>query len=171
MHEEGPPRCLKSWSPHEGKPLSSLLWLDDHTNPSPDSRFWKFVITGCTANSELKVWCSSSWTCLQTIKFKRPESDEDLGVRLKAVLDPTAQFLVLSDIDARLIFVLNIVQTETRAEVISVGEFASPTAAAARPRAAMPAKFAAVACGLGGDVQPSGIALLLTQDNFLRAEK
>ena len=128
MHEEGPPRCLKSWSPHEGKPLSSLLWLDDHTNPSPDSRFWKFVITGCTANSELKVWCSSSWTCLQTIKFKRPESDEDLGVRLKAVLDPTAQFLVLSDIDARLIFVLNIVQTETRAEVISVGEFASPTA-------------------------------------------
>ena len=130
-HEEGPPRCLKSWSPHgEGAQLSCLLWLDDHTSSSPDTRFWKFVITGCNYNSELKVWCSSSWTCLQTIKFQRPQASEPecSGLKLKAVLDPTAQFLILSDIDAMLLYVLNINQTEERAQVVSVGEFASPAA-------------------------------------------
>ena len=124
-HEEGPPRCLKSWSPHGDAPLSCLLWLDDHTSSNPDTRFWKFVITGCSFNSELKVWCSSSWTCLQTIKFQRPQGS-GTGIKLKAVLDPTATFLILSDIDAMLLYVLNIHQNEDRAQVVSVGEFASP---------------------------------------------
>ena len=119
MHEEGPPRCLKSWLPHGGSPLSCLLWLDDHTDSAPDKSFWKFVITGTSHNSELKVWCSSSWTCLQTIKLQRPPSEDgDTKIRMKAVLDPTARFLILSDIDARLVYVLNINQTEESAEVI-----------------------------------------------------
>ena len=126
MHEEGPPRCLKSWSPHKESPLSCLLWLDDHTNSNPDTSFWKFVVTGSEHNSELKVWCSSSWTCLQTLRFQRPSADTATPLRLKAVLDPTARFLVLSDIDSMLVYVLNIQQTEDRAEVVSVAEFASP---------------------------------------------
>ena len=118
---------MKSWSPHEGAALSSLLWLDDHCDPTPDTRFWKFVITGCNTNSELKVWCSSTWSCLQTIKFQRPDNDTDTRLRLKAVLDPTAHFLILSDIDGRLLYVLNIIQNDKKAEVVSVAEFASPT--------------------------------------------
>ena len=130
MPDEGPPRCLKSWTPHQGAALSSLLWLDDHISSSPDTRFWKFVITGCNYNSELKVWCSTSWTCLQTIKFQRPDTDQDhtnLPLRLKAVLDPTAKFLILSDIDARLLYILNVNQTDDKAEILSVAEFACPT--------------------------------------------
>ena len=49
-----------------------------------------------------------------------------MGLKLKAVLDPTAKFLILSDIDAMLVYVLNLRQTEERAMVVSVGEFASP---------------------------------------------
>jgi len=126
-HEDGPPRCLKTWSPHgPGAPLSSLLWLDDHTSLSPETTFWKFAITGSCFNSELKVWCASTWTCLQTIKFQRPQTESSVGLKLKAVLDPTAKFLILSDIDAMLVYVLNLRQTEERAMVVSVGEFASP---------------------------------------------
>jgi len=125
MHEEGPPRCLKSWVPHIGQSLSCLIWLDDHTSSSDDTRFWKFVVTGCNYNTELKVWCSSSWSCLQTLKLQRQDSDSNVQMRLKAVLDPSAQYLILSDIDARLLYVLNIEQSENKAEIVSVGEFAS----------------------------------------------
>ena len=111
MHDEGAPRCLKTWSPHGGAPLSSLIWLDDRTNSQPDTRFWKFVVTGADYNSELKVWCSSTWTCLQTIRFQRPGEDSRALV-MKAVIDPTAQYLILSDINCRLVYVLNILLTE-----------------------------------------------------------
>ena len=67
-------------------------------------------MTGADYNSELKVWCSSTWTCLQTIKFQRPAEDSRALV-MKAVIDPTAQFLILSDINCRLVYVLNILQT------------------------------------------------------------
>ena len=126
MHDEGAPRCLKTWSPHGGAPLSSLIWLDDRTNSQPDTRFWKFVVTGADYNSELKVWCSSTWTCLQTIRFQRPGEDSRALV-MKAVIDPTAQYLILSDINCRLVYVLNILLTEDKAEVVTVSEFASPS--------------------------------------------
>ena len=126
LHDEGAPRCLKTWQPHGDAPLSSLLWLDDHTNPKPDTSFWKFVVTGANYNSELKVWCSSTWTCLQTIKFQRPDEDSRALV-MKAVIDPTAQYLILSDINCRLVYVLNLLQTEDKAEVVAISEFASPS--------------------------------------------
>lgn len=30
--------------------------------------FWRFLITGADQNQELKMWCTVSWTCLQTIR-------------------------------------------------------------------------------------------------------
>lgn len=30
--------------------------------------FWRFLITGADQNRELKMWCTVSWTCLQTIR-------------------------------------------------------------------------------------------------------
>eukprot|EP00090_Calanus_glacialis_P007849 TRINITY_DN16279_c0_g1_i2.p1 TRINITY_DN16279_c0_g1~~TRINITY_DN16279_c0_g1_i2.p1 ORF type:complete len:388 (-),score=164.66 TRINITY_DN16279_c0_g1_i2:87-1250(-) len=71
LHEEGPPRCLHQWSPHGGKPLSCLFFLDDHSSHQPDVQYWKYAVTGCSLNTELKVWSCESWTCLQTISFSR----------------------------------------------------------------------------------------------------
>lgn len=30
MNNESSPRCLHKWQPHDGKPLSSLFFLDNH---------------------------------------------------------------------------------------------------------------------------------------------
>jgi len=126
LHEEGPPRCLHQWSPHDGKALSCLFFLDDHSNFTPDVQYWKFAVTGCSFNTELKVWSCETWTCLQTIKFKRPDEE---SLRLKADLDPTAKYLILADIDKCLVFVLNVDQTgESGASIISVAEFATQSA-------------------------------------------
>lgn len=31
--------------------------------------FWRFLITGADQNRELKMWCTVSWTCLQTVRY------------------------------------------------------------------------------------------------------
>lgn len=31
--------------------------------------FWRFLITGADQNRELKMWCTVSWTCLQTVRW------------------------------------------------------------------------------------------------------
>lgn len=31
--------------------------------------FWRFLVTGADQNQELKMWCTVSWSCLQTIKY------------------------------------------------------------------------------------------------------
>jgi enhancer of mRNA-decapping protein 4 len=46
MHGNESPRCLHQWSPHDGKPLSSLFFLDNHLNYNPEEQFWKYAITG-----------------------------------------------------------------------------------------------------------------------------
>jgi len=126
LHEEGPPRCLHQWSPHGGKPLSCLFFLDDHSSSQPDVQFWKYVVTGCSFNTELKVWSCESWTCLQTITFNRQV--EDIDMRLKVDMDPTARYLVLADIDKHLVFVMSVEQgLEGGAGVVSVAEFATPS--------------------------------------------
>lgn len=47
---------------HKGprQPLSALLLCR--------VPFWRFLITGADQNRELKMWCTVSWTCLQTIR-------------------------------------------------------------------------------------------------------
>ena len=37
-----PIRCLHQWKPHGGRPVSSLLFLDDHKNPNPSNQFCEF---------------------------------------------------------------------------------------------------------------------------------
>ena len=100
------PRCLHQWSPNGGKPLSCLFFLDDHSSHQPDVQYWKYLVTGCSLNTELKVWSCESWTCLQAISFNMV--GEDVGVRLKTDLKPTARYLVLTDIDKCLVFVLSV---------------------------------------------------------------
>ena len=37
------PRCLHQWKPHDGRPVSSLLFLDDHQTPNPSMHFCKLA--------------------------------------------------------------------------------------------------------------------------------
>ncbi|XP_067007664.2 enhancer of mRNA-decapping protein 4 [Anabrus simplex] len=122
----GKPRCLHQWQPHDGKPLSSLFFLDNHTSYNPDVQFWKFAITGAENNSELKIWSCESWSCLQTIRFT-PE-DSKKGIVLKAGLDLGAGYLLLSDIYNKLLYVLQLYKDpeETCAFVRSASEFLLP---------------------------------------------
>ena len=56
MKVEEVPRCLHQWSPHQGRPVTSLFFLDNHAdNNQPEVQFWKYAITASDHNSELKV--------------------------------------------------------------------------------------------------------------------
>ncbi|XP_022340302.2 enhancer of mRNA-decapping protein 4-like isoform X1 [Crassostrea virginica] len=128
MSENTSPRCLHQWKPHDGKPLSSLFFLDDHRNSSADTQFWRFAITGACNNQEIKIWSCESWVCLQTLRFMCPP---DLPTNfsaepcMKAGLDLSAKYLVLSDIKRQVLYVLQIHQDSAAntAHVSSVSEF------------------------------------------------
>ncbi|XP_060069080.1 enhancer of mRNA-decapping protein 4-like [Ylistrum balloti] len=128
MGENMSPRCLHQWKPHDGKPLSSLFFLDDHKYFSEDAQFWKFAVTGAMNNQELKIWTCESWTCLQTIRFSCPPglpSNFQLDPCMKAALDLSAKYLVLSDIRRKVLYVLQIHQESdsNTAHISSVSEF------------------------------------------------
>ena len=55
MKGEETPRCLREWSPHQGKPISSIIFLDDYSQYNANSSIWKYAVTGCQYNTELKV--------------------------------------------------------------------------------------------------------------------
>ncbi|XP_033754002.1 enhancer of mRNA-decapping protein 4-like isoform X2 [Pecten maximus] len=128
MGENTSPRCLHQWKPHDGKPLSSLFFLDDHKYFSADAQFWKFAVTGAMNNQELKIWTCESWTCLQTIRFSCPPglpSNFQLDPCMKASLDLSAKYLVLSDIRRKVLYVLQIHQESdsNAAHISSISEF------------------------------------------------
>ena len=135
MHGSESPRCLHEWSPHEGKPVSSLFFLDNHKNYNPDVQFWKFVVTGAEKNSEIKIWSCETWECLQTVSF-RPVLKNELFSQgdppvpaFKISLDLTSQFLLLSDINRKNVYVLQL-QAEGEDKpvtIVSVSEFATPS--------------------------------------------
>ncbi|XP_076280591.1 enhancer of mRNA-decapping protein 4 homolog Ge-1 isoform X1 [Lasioglossum baleicum] len=101
------PRCLHHWRPHDGRPISCLFFLDDHKTYHPDVQFWRFAITGCDNNTELKVWSCELWICQQTIKFLPTPSTGKLPV-LKAALDPSAGYLLLSDISNKVLYIMSL---------------------------------------------------------------
>ncbi|XP_026469529.1 enhancer of mRNA-decapping protein 4 homolog, partial [Ctenocephalides felis] len=123
-------RCLHQWKPHDGKPVSSIFFLDNHQNHNPTVEYWKFAITGCNNNSELKLWSCQSWSCLQTIIIKPNPNMKHLNgnLTLKACLDKSAQYLILSDIYNRIMYIMQIIKTEdeSQAFIKSVSEFLLP---------------------------------------------
>ncbi|XP_024935554.1 enhancer of mRNA-decapping protein 4 isoform X2 [Cephus cinctus] len=121
------PRCLHQWRPHDGRPISCLFFLDDHKSYQPDAQFWRFAITGCDNNSELKVWSCELWTCLQTIKFEPTPTTGKMPV-LKAGLDLSAGYLLLSDIYNKVLYILSLAKDsgEALACVSTVSEFLLP---------------------------------------------
>lgn len=120
------PRCLHMWQPHEGKPLSSLFFLDNHRSHTSETQFWKFVLTGSENNSELKIWSCETWSCLQTICFtSNRTSPVPSSISLKAGIDLSADFIMLSDINNRVLYVLQL-EKENSARVCAVSEFLLP---------------------------------------------
>ncbi|XP_045511284.1 enhancer of mRNA-decapping protein 4-like [Colias croceus] len=121
------PRCLHKWQPHEGKPLTCLFFLDNHKNYNADVQFWKFAVTGADNNTNIKIWSCKSWTCLQSITFTPPLGAEP-ALGMKAQLDISANYLLLSDFKARSLYVLNMARDggDSAAYCRSVAEFLLP---------------------------------------------
>lgn len=84
-------------------------------------------MTGCDNNSELKVWSCELWTCLQTIKFAPTPSTGKMPV-LKAGLDLSAGYLLLSDIYNKVLYILSLSKDrgEALACVSTISEFLLP---------------------------------------------
>ncbi|XP_030622392.1 enhancer of mRNA-decapping protein 4 [Chanos chanos] len=119
------PRCLHEWQPHNGRPLSCLLFCDNHKKQDPDVPFWRFLITGADQNQELKMWCTVSWTCLQTIRFSPDPFNSSVLPSLKACLDLSAECLILSDVQRKVLYVMELLQDQEkgRASFTAVSEF------------------------------------------------
>lgn len=98
------PTCLQQWQPHGSKPVTSLYFLDDHKNPSPNAQFWSYILTGCDYNREIKLWCCIKWQCLQTIRFTS-ENEETLPL-LKTAIDLSSTYLLMSDITRKVSYCL-----------------------------------------------------------------
>ncbi|XP_012687843.2 enhancer of mRNA-decapping protein 4 isoform X2 [Clupea harengus] len=118
-------KCLHEWQPHNGRPLSCLLFCDNHKKQDPDVPFWRFLITGADQNQELKMWCTVSWTCLQTIRFSPDTLNSIVLPSLKASLDLAAECLILTDVQRKVLYVMELHQDQEkgRASFTAVSEF------------------------------------------------
>ncbi|XP_061628678.1 enhancer of mRNA-decapping protein 4 isoform X3 [Phyllopteryx taeniolatus] len=119
------PRCLHELRPHGGRPLSCLLFCDNHKRQDPEVPFWRFLITGADQNQELKMWCTVSWTCLQTIRFSPDPMNLTVLPSLKASLDLSAEYLILTDVQRKVLYVMELRQDleKGKATFTAVSEF------------------------------------------------
>ncbi|XP_068588037.1 enhancer of mRNA-decapping protein 4 [Cebidichthys violaceus] len=119
------PRCLHELRPHGGRPLSCLLFCDNHKRQDPEVPFWRFLITGADQNQELKLWCTVSWTCLQTIRFSPDLFNSSVLPSLKASLDLAAEYLILTDVQRKVLYVMELRQDQEKgkASFTAVSEF------------------------------------------------
>ncbi|XP_064466676.1 enhancer of mRNA-decapping protein 4-like isoform X2 [Ornithodoros turicata] len=119
------PRCLHRWVPHNNKPLSCLFFLDNLKTCTQDTQFWKYAMTGSENNTELKLWSCESWDCLQTIRFCGPVGDTAQAPALKAKIDLTANYIVLSDINNKVVYILHVHQAPItmQAKVVLLASF------------------------------------------------
>uniref|UniRef100_A0A1A8FP82 Enhancer of mRNA-decapping protein 4 n=2 Tax=Nothobranchius korthausae TaxID=1143690 RepID=A0A1A8FP82_9TELE len=119
------PRCLHELRAHGGRPVSCLLFCDNHKRQDPEVPFWRFLITGADQNQELKMWCTVSWTCLQTIRFSPDLLNSSILPSLKASLDLAAEYLILTDVQRKVLYVMELRQDleKGKASFTAVSEF------------------------------------------------
>ncbi|XP_038067603.1 enhancer of mRNA-decapping protein 4-like isoform X2 [Patiria miniata] len=117
------PSRLHRFSPHEGRPLSALIFCDNHKYQDPDLPFWRFLITGACANREIRMWCTVTWTCLQKLSFTQPGLLPEPLLKIK--LDLSASFLIVTDITRKVLYVLQVHQdhAEGQAHMSSITDF------------------------------------------------
>jgi enhancer of mRNA-decapping protein 4 len=109
------PKCLHDWEPHQGRPVSRIIFCDNHIDQDSNLPFWRFLLTGTEKNKELKLWCTVTWRCLQTVRFHPHDEEEednsnDLSPCLQMTVDLSASHLVLSDIKRKVVYVIHIQQ-------------------------------------------------------------
>ncbi|KAF7268427.1 hypothetical protein GWI33_018437 [Rhynchophorus ferrugineus] len=104
-------KCLHEWKPHNGKPLSSILFVDNVLEFSPEC--WKFTITAAKNNSEIKLWSCESWNCLQTLNFYPNPKGKDADLFFNIAIDYTGQFVVISDVSNNGVYVLQLKRGES----------------------------------------------------------
>uniref|UniRef100_H3C9L9 Enhancer of mRNA-decapping protein 4 n=1 Tax=Tetraodon nigroviridis TaxID=99883 RepID=H3C9L9_TETNG len=119
------PRCLHELRPHGGRPLSCLLFCDNHKRQDPEVPFWRFLITGADQNQELKLWCTVTWNCLQTIRFSPDLLNSSVFPSLKARLDLSAEYLILTDVQRKVLYVIELRQDldNGKAKFTAVSQF------------------------------------------------
>ncbi|XP_066256745.1 enhancer of mRNA-decapping protein 4 homolog [Euwallacea similis] len=115
-------KCIHEWIPHGGKPLTSVIFVDNILKYT--SQCWKFAVTGANNNTELKLWSCESWTCLQTINFLPNPKSIIPDLFLNVSTDYTGKYLVISDINNRAIYVLEL-QKDEKEELITAGILAN----------------------------------------------
>ncbi|GFS92307.1 enhancer of mRNA-decapping protein 4 [Nephila pilipes] len=121
------PRCLHQWIPHPQKSFSSLYFLDNYKNHKSDAQLWKYAVTGADNNTEIKVWTCETWVVLQTIRI-HPNPNDSVMPCLKAVMDLSSNYLFLSDIKRKVLFILHIDQEpeQTGLIICSLSEYRVP---------------------------------------------
>lgn len=111
--KETAPRRLFNWKPHEQRPVTALVFLDDHTvRMSEGGEFWKHALTATDNNTEIKLWRCDDWSCLQRICFKPTVFDSVLD--LKLAIDASSSYLVLSEQTNRSLYAMQIVRSDVK---------------------------------------------------------
>jgi len=108
------PQCVTKFSPHEGQPLRSVLFGGNLHHPHHQQETHTahlgvgtehLLITGAANNSELKLWNTKSWECLQRITLAAPPG---MQVHLHAILDDTCSFLFLANMTLGSLYALRL---------------------------------------------------------------
>lgn len=123
--EDSKTECMYDWYPHEKNPVTSLFFLDDHKHQVADLQLWKFALTGALHNTEIKLWSCETWACVQKLNFLSPIKQPNLKLQFKSEIDLSSKYLALSDINSKVLYVLQIHQnyTSSTAHVSSVSQF------------------------------------------------
>ncbi|GFS16803.1 enhancer of mRNA-decapping protein 4 [Elysia marginata] len=123
--EDSKTECMYEWYPHDGNPVTSLFFLDDHKHQMADLQLWKFALTGANHNTEIKLWSCETWACVQKLNFLSPIKQPDLKLQFKSEIDLSSRYLALSDINSKVLYVLQIHQnySSSTAHVSSVSQF------------------------------------------------
>ncbi|XP_050294918.1 enhancer of mRNA-decapping protein 4 isoform X2 [Anthonomus grandis grandis] len=112
MFEPELQKCLHKWIPHEGKALSSVIFVDNILEYTINC--WKFALTGAENNTELKLWSCEAWTCLQTINFLPSPKSIVPDLFLNVAADYSGKYVVVSDINNRAIYVMELQKNEEK---------------------------------------------------------
>lgn len=91
----------------DGASISSFFFLDNQTQPIAGNTLWKYAVTLANNNTEIKVYKCENWKELQTITFKSPTGSP---LVFKAEIDRTSSYLILSDMNNRQMYVLQILK-------------------------------------------------------------
>lgn len=119
--KETAPRRLFNWKPHDQRPVTALLFLDDHTvRMSEGGEFWKHALTATDNNTEIKLWRCDDWSCLQRICFKPTAFDSVLDFKL--AIDASSSYLVLSEQTNRALYALQIVRSDVPPVATAAGD-------------------------------------------------